>query len=50
MNTFKIKGIAIFLVFAVYMIVGPVPGKAIEAKYKIKLGSHHPVSHAAIQT
>ncbi len=50
MNTSKMKGIAILLVFAVCMIVVPVISQAAEAKYKIKLGSHHPDSHAAIQT
>ena len=50
MNTSKMKGVAILLVFAVCIVVVPVISQAAEAKYKIKLGSHHPDRHAAIQT
>ena len=50
MNTLKMKGIAILLVLAVCMIGVTGISQAAEAKYKLKLGSHHPDSHQAIQT
>ena len=46
----RIKGIAVLLVFAVCMIGVNGISQAAEAKYKIKLGSHHPESHMAIET
>ena len=50
MKTFKMKRIVILFVCTIFMIGLTGISLAAEAKYKIKLGSHHPDSHKAIQT